>query len=1116
MLRWAICFDEAIGAYQLPGGIPMLKEALNSELSRNGGTLLARAVLHGAPPKFVYELITLGADPQVKVSAKVRGQEDTELNLLHLALGNGRLDLVPVLVRANVRADEVSGRGFEPLTYYCDIHTCSPDDKERLGLVLPFLFEAGASLAGRGVIEVTNLEHLLNLGSTDLVHLCLSQERANVEAARSTQFTRRELHHLALQIASDPRISAEPAYEHLSQISNYASGDVRVLSDSQESVSERIKARVSDEEYQQKLSDTLWGALRASLQERDEGAPSRQRLFECIRDIQQHPNLFPREIVKDCLNTQVADEDNRSTFLQGCIRLACQDELGPKELVSLVLQLGADPTAPGEQTTEPGAPVQYRTALGDALTFGALDVANQLIEYGATFDSADTRLRFERELEYRTSEEGAKAGGGLDLSKVSSPEERFLKVAAAYPRLCEAVYGAQQLRSRSIEDFKKLPEKTQFRILAEMPELRFLERFRPEGPNLYLREIVTRLAQYLSKSTNLKTSDLPDISPAEVLLKLVKMGCLLEARLFLKLGAPLPRGYLSGRQENEVPTTELQAIRARLIRDLELLCRTDQFADTLEQLPSSSRSEHDYQVRGPRQDILPLCREILAVDGNVADALKVQSILSVWSANASDRNAKALDECGRDLVELLPRLLFNYPSSVIAKIFDKLHYSSGRVEGFQRNLPEAFSALLHSEITDELRGLSAPRREGYLGVTSIGRLTSAISSFPYLIGHQRVVTGAAVNAWRSIANITHGHRRYRFEAKRQYGVTDHGKPRVELRSYFEACGAKRLPQITNDHPFHSAYVFYGRSYRRRGEAETPAMRGLDDRCVLVRYRAGEVFFDPSIGYIFTRNSSLTFGRDIVRAPLYFVPVAGVMREEGLELLCPDPSSPRYTYKVPLRSVPELLHEIVNLTPEILAQKAYPIMEPRLYFHRSDPYQRVPDLENSRYGIELIAELLQKRERFEAEYRRFLFDTDVTTAWKQDDNGNDILVGAFNSPGFAKWLKRLRAQFEEARDDALLNDRPFTPPHVLECHNPHTLPFSPYARLVLTDEVLSLLEKLAQEGWPTRESGQEDQESSPAEGDEQEREMSELEEEGVYAFLERALRNQAEIVVVANN
>jgi hypothetical protein len=180
------------------------------------------------------------------------------------------------------------------------------------------------------------------------------------------------------------------------------------------------------------------------------------------------------------------------------------------------------------------------------------------------------------------------------------------------------------------------------------------------------------------------------------------------------------------------------------------------------------------------------------------------------------------------------------------------------------------------------------------------------------------------------------------------------------------------------------------------------------------------------------------------------------------------------------------------------------------------YRRVPGLENSRYGIELIAELLQKRERFEAEYRRFLFDTDVTTAWKQDDNGNDILVGAFNSPGFAKWLKRLRAQFEEARDDALLNDRPFTPPHVLECHNPHTLPFSPYARLVLTDEVLSLLEKLAQEGWPTRESGQGDQESSPAEGEEQEREMSELEEEGVYTFLERALRNQAEIVVVANN
>jgi hypothetical protein len=104
---------------------------------------------------------------------------------------------------------------------------------------------------------------------------------------------------------------------------------------------------------------------------------------------------------------------------------------------------------------------------------------------------------------------------------------------------------------------------------------------------------------------------------------------------------------------------------------------------------------------------------------------------------------------------------------------------------------------------------------------------------------------------------------------------------------------------------------------------------------------------------------------------------------------------------------------------------------------------------------------------------------------------------------------------------------------LECHNPDTLPISPYARIILTDEVLTILERLAKEGWPRAPQAQREarDESSPDEVDgeleeieEQTEEIdedslndevSELEETGVYKLISLALQNQGELIVVAN-
>ena len=1080
-LQFATCLDVT------PVGNPLLSRIVDKQISSRGATLLALAVSNGAPPALVEKLLDWGAKPQIKLSGKIKGGEDTDLSLLHLAFANDHLDLIPLLLQVGVKTDDRSGLGYDPLSYYLRSSRDSSHVDDRLEIALREVFAAGGSFAARGPTGISHLEGLSQFCPTILITSCLALEARRAVQLGTTTFSRNELYRHAIAEVGESDLLSKRALECLSTLWRYAPDDGVEGVELPSLLSARMRQYAADKDALRWLTD------------------GPHPFVELMRQIGQHADLFPPHVVTPAINQRLGDEDLSPTPLFLLVTLLSRDRRHGNEIVELALRLGADPNSENKfGATDPGGAWEM-TPLDEALHRRDLGVAELLLSHGAAVSAMRRPHLLPKVLTPPSDDPLMKKEM---FKEEHSAEEYLFHVAGTYPNVFAAFHGPKEAQEILTRRFASLSPYLQFKVVGENPSLTFLRPLLPGGPDLFVQRTIERMASLIWPRMDHQAPFLA-LAQNEALSHLLQLGKLAEARLLLKYGCPIPRAYFGERIPSELSINEFEEVRKRLIEDCEelyrTLCGADLLPNSLEEL--SSWRPPPFSRVGRYGD--GIVAEILRVGGDVQDALTIASILQRWSLVGPPKDN---DPLGRELAEFLPKLLHRYPLSVFSILLQAIEFDGNmRERAAYPNIAEAFAAFHHPEVIQDLRSDELGR---------LNVLTAAMSSFTYFIGHHRQVTGSAVNAWRAIAKITHGHKRYRFETKRQYGVNEQGEPRVELRSFFETFGAKRAPQISKDHPFQSAYLFHGRGYLRPGEPETPAMKGLDDRCVVVRYRAGEVFFDPSIGYIFTRNSSLTFGRDLVPSPCYFVPVAGVMAfEEWPFLFKHSAEQDHRLHTVAPRRSGELLHEIQNLTPEILMNSAYPLMEPLLYPHGVQGYHARPSYvgptppEGTRYGIELIEELLLKRERFEREYRRFVFDTDLQTAWQKDAQGNDLLVGAFNSPGFGKWLKRLRAQYNEAQYEALLNDKPFVPPHVLECHNPDSPPFSPYARLVLTDEVLTLLEKLAKEGWPAPPPDQEEEESEESDG---EVEMSDLEDEGIYALITTALRTRGELIVVANN
>jgi len=147
-LQFAVCLtDTPVGNPLFTRiGSPLLSRIVDTEVSPRGATLLALAVSNGAPTSVVEQLINWGANPLLKLSGKVKGGEDTDLSLLHLAFANGHLELVPLLLQVGLKADDRSGLGYDPLSYYLRSHRDSSHVDELLEVASVSCFLPGAPL----------------------------------------------------------------------------------------------------------------------------------------------------------------------------------------------------------------------------------------------------------------------------------------------------------------------------------------------------------------------------------------------------------------------------------------------------------------------------------------------------------------------------------------------------------------------------------------------------------------------------------------------------------------------------------------------------------------------------------------------------------------------------------------------------------------------------------------------------------------------------------------------------------------------------------------------------------------------------------------------------------
>lgn len=127
----------------------------------------------------------------------------------------------------------------------------------------------------------------------------------------------------------------------------------------------------------------------------------------------------------------------------------------------------------------------------------------------------------------------------------------------------------------------------------------------------------------MAAELGLRKESVLELPHSEVLLSMVKLGRLAEARILLIRGCPLPQIYLDGRVPSEVSEQELAIIRRQLIDDCEHVHRAiygpGKLVDTIEAL-LALRARRTEIVKSTRHSWEADLSAMLAVDGNLKDA----------------------------------------------------------------------------------------------------------------------------------------------------------------------------------------------------------------------------------------------------------------------------------------------------------------------------------------------------------------------------------------------------------------------------------------------------------------------------------------------------------------
>ena len=1041
--------------------------ALNAPVHSGGATLLAIAVLSGAPRSIVDTLVTRGASEKLTISATVCKTPDTQLSLLHLACANGHFHHLPLLLHLGLDPNARSEKGHLPLTLFLSGH---PDiDRYTGGLpkIMQLLHKYGCVFDDRDPTGKTALQYLADQERWDLVRTVLKLSPGLARGATTSELTKPEVQAIAAEVVGSPKVIAAHRAKLLDDLSLLF----------------KVARSVQDGEVVcTSLSIKLHSLLSRALFDRN-GASIRE-FHAILSELETNRDLLGKENIVRALNTPHEMGSFSSTFLFRAIEVGAS-----RDIIAKLLNLGADPNLQSvagiRYINEPVRQVPLHLALRS----GDLSQAGDLINQGARLAEVNDK-EVRSILLNRHIRDFDGYSSGIEAQNALSPV-RLLERAVKNKHVYTAFFGEAGHEMLLESTFNSLSPRAQRKVAEKFPDEVIFRNLKPLGPSDKLEEALEGVFEKYAHLPEIKELSESVSSAEEALQQCFSHACLDAALILLKAGCPLPASYYAGKPPSRRSDEEVAALRQEVIADTEAL-ETKYFGGAAAAKlyhPKMYHLDYDDGARGMAKHS---AAHLLAIGGSVRDALRLANAISGF-----DEVGLTNDSTGRDLAELLPQLLHRYPVSVGANILHWLEYGGARYRSESlKNLPEFFALFLHPEVISE----TAESARG----SNLGILTAGLSSLTDFIGRNAEVTGSAVNAWRAIANISFGHRRYRYDAARTYGVDESGKRVVTLPSVFEAFGGKRLSHVNTKHPFHSGYAFFGSRYK----GSAPILRtykALASGDILVRYRAGDVIFSPDLGYLFVRNSSLVFGRDLTPSVAYYVSPAVRNADIAGRDRARWERKPKNQPSITLRPTPDMIKAVLTLTPKALVQEGIPILHPSLYSI---------DYPGPSSGIARVEKLLEKHKAFEAAYRRFTFDTALSSAWEEDDHGNSLLVGAFNSQGFKHRIASLRASFDDAKYSALTEGEEFTPPHALELYNPELPPLVPYARLVVDEEVLAIFEKISQRGW---ESGQSDSDTN-SEADpesEEDRELSDEESSGVYAFLNIALRNQAELIVVPN-
>lgn len=1057
---------------------------LNAREEKTGLPLISIISSNGAPAHVIDQMADFGACLTVRARGRVQGEMREELSPLHLALGNRHyLTALQLLRRGHPTEllDSYGATAFDMLL----LNRLKSIPEAQVKSVIKMLIHFGATFSAEGNPDRGTLNSVVLCGYFEAAELISEHVKTLAIKRGETSWTKDQIQHLAYELITRPRNNPSSINTILDNLTALSAFSKRSGSSADQTVQKKLIEIL--EEVLDRSDTFFW-----------------RECSQILGRLHHSSGLFEESLIRDTINTPLQKKNGlRIPLLHHAL---CLD--APPKTIDLLARMGAD--------------------VNQSAAIGTTDIAG----LGLLIQQSPLYLALEKQ-HYQKAAILLRAGASVprasaDDGHITALPHFFYRSALTTinellnaPEVIEKVFGPGQIRSWILEHYQEFKPQMAIRLALQCPRSAQTQPT-TTSEERSLTTIMERIIELL---------DLQSEAPwqsAALIEHCTKNLFLAEAAALLQAGGDIPAIYLDGRSATEYSSEELSALRSRLLMDYSfLLFDSGAFAHKNTKLDKRFIAElltYDYeffsskypeladycaitesesgdvdrlaipenapleiflsfdkffgkkQPLDAQNGIASLVGELLKQGGNIQDAAQYLSVVL--------QVKRPREEPSTALAHLFGRLMFRYPVKLLEPLATNIEFGSLPQEQRIATLVELFAFLRHPELT------TYPY--------TIERLTLAISSIPYFINHGVTVSGLMVNCWYDIANISLGFKRYRYATKRGYGVDDSGKKLIELESIFESFGGRRINTLGPKHPFQVGYEFIGSEAHK---INTPSDWILGPGVTLTFFRAGVAIADTKSGVTFIRNSSPHFGRDLLKYPAYF-------KSRG---------------ELPFAATrSDALSEYVrSLTPEIIERDFKNIMDVELYPGSGNRYARRKGLivktdAKRVYDIEHIRSHLNIYQEFDAAFRAFQFDTQLETAWDKDSEGNDKLIGACSSIGFTRLLAVLRREHNDAKEHASLTGEYFTAATVLELHNQAYPPFSPYARLVVDDDVLKTLEYLAGHGWnPTTPAAEEE---SDVQFEDELDESHDLVEEfyinsGVLQFFQTALSTQSELIVV---